>query len=102
MPRLSHVRLLLVATLSSVLRTDRAIAVNIQITRTFVRMRELLVSNKELAQKLSQLEARVETKFASQDEASAAILSAIRELMNPPMPKQRPIGFTADLGKQHP
>jgi hypothetical protein len=87
--------------LSSVLRSDRAIAVNIQIMRTFVRLRELLVSNKGLAQKLSQLEAHVETKFASQDEAIAAILSAIRELMNPPMPKRRPIGFTADLGKDH-
>jgi hypothetical protein len=43
-----------VAMLSSVLRSDRAIAVNIQIMRAFVRMRELLVSNEELAQKLRQ------------------------------------------------
>jgi hypothetical protein len=89
-----------VAMLSSVLRSDRAIAVNIQIMRAFVRMRELLASNKELARKLRELEARIETKLASHDESIAAILSAIRELMRPPTPPpRRPIGFTADLGK---
>ena len=86
-----------VAMLSSVLSSQRAIAVNIQIMRTFVRMREMLVSNKELAQKLDQLEARIDKKLAAHDEAIAAILSAIRELMNPPAPKHRSIGFTADL-----
>ena len=86
-----------VAMLSSVLSSQRAIAVNIQIMRTFVRMREMLVSNKELAQKLDQLEARIDKKLAAHDEAIAAILSAIRELMNPPPPKTRSIGFTADL-----
>jgi len=86
-----------VAMLSSVLGSDRAIAVNIQIMRAFVRMRELLISNRELAKKLDQLEARLEKKLASHDEAIAAILSAIRELMNPATPKHRSIGFTADL-----
>src|ERR1700730_16515545 len=86
-----------VAMLSSVLNSARAIAVNIQIMRAFVRMRELLISNRELAQKLDQLEARLEKKLASHDEAIAAILSAIRELMNPTPPKRRSIGFTADL-----
>jgi len=86
-----------VAMLSSVLGSDRAIAVNIQIMRAFVRMRELLISNRELAQKLDQLEARLERKLTSHDEAIAAILSAIRELMNPTPPKRRGIGFTADL-----
>ena len=86
-----------VAMLSSVLSSQRAIAVNIQIMRTFVRMREMLVSNKKLAQKLDQLEARIDKKLAAHDEAIAAILSAIRELMNPPPPKTRSIGFTADL-----
>jgi ATP-dependent Clp protease ATP-binding subunit ClpA len=83
--------------LSSVLRSARAIAVNIQIMRAFVRMRELLISNRELAQKLDQLEARLEKKLTSHDEAIAAILSAIRELMNPTPPKRRGIGFTANL-----
>jgi hypothetical protein len=86
-----------VAMLSSVLGSERAIAVNIQIMRAFVRMREMLVSNKALAQKLDQLEASIEKKLAAHDEAIAAILSVIRELMNPPAPKRRGIGFTADL-----
>jgi ORF6N domain len=89
-----------VAMLSSVLKSARAIAVNIQIMRAFVRMRELLISNRELAQKLDQLEARLEKKLASHDEAIAAILSAIRELMNPTPPRRRGIGFTADLGEK--
>ena len=83
--------------LSSVLKSDCAIAVNIQIMRAFVRMRELLISNRELAQKLDQLEARLEKKLTSHDEAIAAILSAIRELMNPTPSIRRGIGFTADL-----
>jgi phage regulator Rha-like protein len=82
-----------VAMLSSVLRSERAIAVNVQIMRAFVRMRELLTSNTALARKLDELE----RKYKHHDEAIAAILSAIRELMNPPQPKRRPIGFTADL-----
>ncbi len=86
-----------VAMLSSVLRSARAIAVNIQVMRAFVRMRELLISNRELAEKLDQLEARLEKKLASHVKAIAAILSAIRELMNPATPKHRSIGFTADL-----
>ena len=91
-----------VAMLSSVLGSDRAIAVNIQIMRAFVRMREMLITSKELAQKLDQLEARLEKKLASHDEAIAAILSAIRELMNPTPPKRRGIGFTADLDEKDP
>jgi hypothetical protein len=89
-----------VAMLSSVLKSARAIAVNIQIMRAFVRMREMLTTNKELAQKLDQLEARLEKKLASHDEAIAAILSAIRELMNPTPRKRRGIGFTADLDEK--
>ena len=89
-----------VAMLSSVLGTERAIAVNIETMRAFVRMRELLASNKELAHRIDELEARIEKKLAAHDEAIAAILSAIRQLMNPPPPKRRPIGFTADLGKK--
>jgi hypothetical protein len=86
-----------VAMLSSVLGSERAIVVNIQIMRAFVRMRELLSSNRELAQKLDQLEARIEKKLATHDEAITTILSAIRELMNPTPPQRRGIGFTADL-----
>jgi len=86
-----------VAMLSSVLGSDRAIAVNIEIMRAFVRMRELLSSNKELARRFAQLEARIDKKLAEHDEAITAILSAIRELMQPSPPKRGGIGFTADI-----
>jgi phage regulator Rha-like protein len=86
-----------VAMLSSVLNSERAIAVNIQIMRTFVRMRELLAANKVLAKRFAQLEARLDKKLAEHDDAITAILAAIRELMNPPVPKRRGIGFTANL-----
>lgn len=87
-----------VAMLSSVLRSERAISVNIQIMRAFIRMRELIGSNRELTRRLKELEARLEKKLAVHDESIAGILSAIRKLMNPPIPKGRPIGFTADIG----
>jgi hypothetical protein len=86
-----------VAMLSSVLGSERAIAVNIEIMRAFVRMRELLSSTKELARRFAQLEARIDKKLAEHDEAITAILSAIRELMNPTPSKRRGIGFTANI-----
>ena len=82
-----------VAMLSSVLNSPRAIAVNIEIMRAFVRLRELIAGNKELARRLDELESRIERKFSSHDQAIAGILHAIRELMAPPEPKRRPIGF---------
>ena len=89
-----------VAMLSSVLGSERAISINIEIMRAFVKLRELLVSNKELARRFAQLETRLDKKFTEQDRAIGAILSAIRELMHPTPPKRRPIGFTADLEKK--
>jgi hypothetical protein len=80
-----------VAMLSSVLKSRRAIAVNIEIMRVFVRMRELLASHKVLAQQLQKLEKKV----ASHDVAIADVMRTIRELMNPLPLKSRPIGFTA-------
>lgn len=85
-----------VAMLSSVLNSSRAIAVNIEIMRAFVRMRELLTSNKDLAQKLAELE----RKLTTHDQAITGILKAIRELMHPPEPKRRGIGFTADFNEK--
>lgn len=84
-----------VAMLSSVLRSGRAIAVNVQIMRAFVRMRELLASSTALSRKLDELE----RKYQHHDKAIKAILSAIRELTTAPVPKRRPIGFTANLGQ---
>ena len=76
--------------LSSVLRSDRAIAANVAIMRAFVRMRETLATNKALAGKLDELDRRID----AQDENIVEILGAIRQLMAPPpAPPRRPIGF---------
>jgi ATP-dependent Clp protease ATP-binding subunit ClpA len=69
----------------------------IYVVRAFLRLREVLASNTELARQFAQLEARLDKKLADHDEAIAAILSAIRQLMNPPSPSRRPIGFTTNL-----
>jgi len=78
---------------ANVLNSARAIAMGVYVVRAFVQLRELLASNTALARKLNELEG----KLKNHDETITAILSAIRELMNPPLPKRRPIGFTADL-----
>jgi hypothetical protein len=82
---------------ANVLNSPRTIEMGIYVVRAFVRFRELLSSNKELACQFAQLEARLNKKLADHDDAIAAILSAIRQLMNPPTPKSRGIGFTAKL-----
>jgi hypothetical protein len=82
---------------SNVLNSPRAVEMGVHVVRAFVRLRDLLASNHELARRLRELEARIEKKLASHDDAIAAILSAIRELMNPPVPKRHGIGFTADI-----
>ena len=78
-----------VAMLSSVLNSERAVKVNIAIMRTFVKLRETLETNRELAQKFSELERRV----GKHDEEIAAILEAIRQLMALPEKPRREIGF---------
>lgn len=79
-----------VAMLSSILNSDQAIKINIAVMRAFVRLREILSSNKELAVKLSLLERKIE----KHDEEIKAIFSAIRQLMAPPETKKKePIGF---------
>jgi hypothetical protein len=82
---------------ANVINSPRAVEMGIYVVRAFVTLRELLNSNKELARRFAQLEARLNMKLADHDQAIAAILSAIRELMNPPAPKRRGIGFTAQL-----
>ena len=84
---------------ANVLNSPRAVEMGVYVVRAFVQLRELLASNKELALRLDELEARIEQKLAGHDQAIAAMLSAIRGLMNPPAPKRRGIGFTADLGE---
>jgi len=76
-----------VAMLSSVLRSERAIHVNIEIMRAFVCLRQMLASNAELARKLAALEKKYDAQFK-------VVFDAIRELMTPPEPKKkRSIGF---------
>jgi len=76
-----------VAMLSSVLRSERAIQVNIEIMRTFVRLRQMLASNAELSRKLAALEKNYDIRFK-------AVFEAIHALMSPPENKnKRPIGF---------
>ena len=82
-----------VAMLSSVLRSRRAVVVNIAIMRAFVRLRAMVAANAELSKKLDELEHRV----SDHDEAIASVVRAIRELMAPPAPKpKRRIGFIQD------
>jgi len=82
---------------ATILNSPRAVEMSIYVVRAFVQLRELLASNQELAQRLNQLEARIEKKLVTHDDAIAALLSAIRELMHPPPEKRRGIGFTADI-----
>jgi hypothetical protein len=75
-----------VAMLSSVLRSPRAVRVNIEIMRAFVRLRQLLASNVELSRRLDELEQKYDAQFK-------VVFDAIRTLMTPPEPTRRPIGF---------
>jgi hypothetical protein len=78
-----------VAMLSSVLKSERAVKVNITIMRAFVKLRETLETNREFARKFSELERRV----GKHDKEIAAIIDAIRQLMAPPEKQKREIGF---------
>lgn len=75
-----------VAMLSSALKSKRAVQVNIEIMRAFVRLREMIASNKELASRLNELEKKYDRQFK-------AVFDAIRELMAPPKTPVRRIGF---------
>jgi len=75
-----------VAMLSSVLNSKRAVQVNIEIMRAFVQLRQLLASNAQLARKLEVLEKKYDAQFK-------VVFDAIRQLMTPPEPKRRRIGF---------
>ena len=78
-----------VAMLSSVLNSERAVKVNIAIMRAFVKLRETLETNRELARKFAELEKHV----GKHDVKIDAILEAIRQLMAPPEKTRREIGF---------
>ena len=78
-----------VAMLSSVLRSPRAIQVSIEVVRAFVRLRSLLSTHDELSRKLHSLESRYDAQFKQ-------VFDAIRELMAPPAPRSRPLGFRVE------
>ena len=78
-----------IAMLSSVLKSRRAIQVNIEIMRAFVRLRQMLASNSQLARKLAELEKKYDPQFK-------VVFDAIRQLMTPPEPKKRKIGFLVE------
>jgi hypothetical protein len=82
-----------VAMLSSVLRSKRAIAVNIEIMRTFTRLRALLASHKELAGLLDELERKYDKQFGS-------VFEAIRKLMTPPTKPQPEMGYHTLVGRK--
>jgi len=75
-----------VAMLSGVLNSDRAIAVNIQIMRTFTKLRELLATHRELRRKVEEIEKKYDHQFKS-------VFDAIRQLMASPEPSKKKIGF---------
>jgi hypothetical protein len=82
---------------ANVLNSDRAIEMSVYVVRAFVQLRSLMSANVELARRLDELEARIEKKLTRHDDAIAAMLSAIRQLMSSPAQRRRGIGFTADL-----
>ena len=81
-----------VAMLSSVLRSPRAVQVNIEIMRAFVRLRELIATNRGLARRLDELEKRYDAQFKG-------VFDAIRQLMTPPAKERRSIGFRVEEGR---
>ncbi len=87
---------------AAILNSPSAVDMSVYVVRAFVQLREMLSSNRELARRFAQLETRLDKKLTEQDRAIGAILSAIRELMEPklPVPKRRAIGFTADIDEQ--
>jgi len=78
---------------ATTLNSPRAVEMSVYVVRAFVRLRELLATNRAFARKLDELESRLQTH----DEAITGILRTLRELMNPPASERRGIGFTADL-----
>jgi ORF6N domain len=81
--------------LASVLNSPVAVEASIQVVRAFIRLREILATHKELARKLTELEARIE----AHDEGITALFEAIRQLMEPPGKPQRRIGFRSAKGR---
>lgn len=82
-----------VAMLSSVLNSERAVLVNIEIMRAFVKLRQLLASNAELSRRLNDLESKYDRQFK-------VVFDAIRKLMSPPVRDRKEIGFRSRPAKK--
>ena len=83
-----------VAMLSSVLRSDRAVQVNIAIMRAFLQLRAMLATHEDLRRKISEMEKRYDAKFH-------AVFATLRQMLETPIPSQRQIGFHARTGPIH-
>ncbi len=79
-----------IAMLSSVLRSSRAVQVNVAIMRTFVRLREMLATHEELRRKIDAMEKRYDARFQ-------AVFATIRQMLETPVPTKKPMGFHAKL-----
>src|SRR3954465_3023450 len=79
--------------LSGVLRSDRAIAVNIEIMRAFVELRRVAISYAALQERLDQLEREMSGRLDEHDEQLGQIFKALHQLMTPPLREKRPVGF---------
>jgi len=75
---------------ANVLSSPLAIEMGVYVVRAFVRLRELLISNKELAHRLNELEQRIERKLETHDQAISGLINTLRQMMTP---EKRPIGF---------
>ena len=82
-----------VAMLSGVLRSDRAISVNIEIMRAFVELRRVAISDTALQKRLDAIERDMTARLDQHDEQLAQIFEALHRLMAPPQSKKRPVGF---------
>ena len=85
-----------VAMLSSVLKSETAIKVNIRIIRIFTQLREMIMNNKDIILKLKILEGKIsnqDDKLVKQDSEISIIFKALKQLLNPPMKKRKRIGF---------
>ena len=85
---------------ATILNSSRAVEMSVYVVRAFVKLRELLASNRDLAQKLARLERSLLELGLKTQRQFKDVYAAIRALMNPPAQNRRPVGFTADLGAE--
>ena len=78
---------------ANVLNSPLAVEMGVYVVRAFVRLRELLTSNKELAQRLNELEQHIERKLETHDQAISELINTLRQMMTTEEPKKRLIGF---------